>query len=95
MGEVGLWLVVVIITDIILDGVIGEEAPHLLVELGRQGLVVAEDEGGSRDVLDDVGDGEGLAGARDAEEHLGAVAPQDAVGELSDGLGLVARGLVF
>ena len=48
----------------------GEEVFELVIELGGEGLVVREDEGGALDLLDDLGHGEGLAGAGDAEEDL-------------------------
>ena len=38
--HVGLGLVVVVVADEVLDGVVRKEAPELLVELRRQGLVV-------------------------------------------------------
>jgi hypothetical protein len=41
-----------------------------VVELGGEGLVVREDERGPVAALDDLGHGEGLAGAGDAEEDL-------------------------
>ena len=46
------------------------------------------------DVPDDVGDGEGLARAGDAEERLVRRAGQDAFGQLRNGLRLVTGGLV-
>ena len=91
-GDVGLGLVVVVVGDEVLDGVVREEAPKLLEELGGQGLVVGEDEGRAVDRLDHLGDGEGLARAGDAEQHLLAVAALDAADELADGGGLVALG---
>ena len=69
-GDVGLGLVVVVVGDEVLDGVLGEEGFELVVELGGEGLVVREDEGGAVDLLDDLGHGEGLAGAGDAEQDL-------------------------
>jgi hypothetical protein len=46
---------------------------------------VGEHEGGSLDLLDDVGDGEGFAGAGDAEQDLVAVAAMEAFDEFVDG----------
>ena len=69
-GDVGFGLVVVVVGDEVLDGVVGEEGFELVVELGGEGLVVREDEGGALDLLDDLGHGEGLAGAGDAEQDL-------------------------
>ena len=65
-----------------------------MVELGGEGLVVREDEGGALGLLDDLGHGEGLAGAGDAEEDLVLFAGVEAGDELGDGAGLVALGLV-
>lgn len=94
-GQVGLGLVIIVIRDVIVHGVVGKKSSHLLVELGRQCLVVAKHEGGFVHVGDDVGHGESLARAGHAQQHLGRVAAQHAVGELLDGLWLVASGLVF
>ena len=69
-GDVGLGLVVVVVGDEVLDGVVGEELFELVIELGGEGLVVGEDEGGAVGLLDDLGHGEGLAGAGDAEQDL-------------------------
>ena len=65
-----------------------------MVELGGEGLVVREDERGALDLLDDLGHGEGLAGAGDAEQDLVLLAGGEAGDEFGDGAGLVALGLV-
>jgi len=93
-GDVGFGLVVVVVGDEVLDGVVGEELFELVIELGGKGLVVSEDERGAVDFLDDLGHGEGLAGAGDAEEDLIFVAGVEAGDELGDGAGLVAGGFV-
>ena len=67
---------------------------ELVVELGGEGFVVREDEGGALQLLDDLGHGEGFAGAGDAEEDLVFFAGVDAGDEFGDGSGLVALGLV-
>ena len=46
LGDVGLGLVVVVVADEVLDRVVGEEVLELAVELGGQGLVVGDDQGG-------------------------------------------------
>ena len=56
---------------------------------------MGEDEGGAVELGDDLGHGEGLAGAGDAEQDLGGFSGVDAGGELADGVGLVALGGVF
>src|SRR5690606_36228936 len=71
--------------------VVREERPELGVELGGERLVVRDDERRLAGVLDDVRDGERLAGAGRAEERLVAVAAEDALGEFGDGGGLVAH----
>ena len=68
--HIGLGLIVVVVADEVFDGVIGEEALELGIELGSQGFVVRHDQGGPLGGLHDVGDGEGLAGARRAQQGL-------------------------
>ncbi len=92
--DVGLGLVVVVVGDEVLDGVVGKELLELAVELGGQGLVVGEHQGGALHRGHHVGHGEGLAAAGDPEQDLVGVAALDACGQLGDGLGLVAAGLV-
>ena len=94
-GDVGLGLVVVEVGDEVFDGVFGEEVLELGVELGGECFVMAHDERRFADLLDDVGHGEGFAGAGDAEEGLVAVAGADGFDEFGDGLALVALGGVF
>ena len=94
LGDVGFGLIVVVIADEIVDGVVREEAFELLVELGREGFVVGEDEGRPADARDDVGGGEGLAGTGDAEEGLFGLARASAREELVDGRRLIAGGSV-
>ena len=65
-----------------------------MVELGGEGLVVGEDEGGTVELFDDLGHGEGFSGAGDAEENLVFFACVDAGDEFGDGTGLVALWLV-
>ena len=91
-GDEGFGLVVVVVADEVLDGVAGEEAAEFLVELGGQGLVVGDDQDRPVDPGDEVGHGEGLAGAGDALEDLVAGAGPEPFGEPVDGLDLVALG---
>ena len=49
---------------------------------------------GRLQLLDDLGHGEGLAGAGDAEQDLVFLAGVEAGDEFGDGAGLVALGLV-
>ena len=91
--DVGLRLVVVVVGDEVFDRVLRKEGLELAVELRRQRLVRGEDDRRALGRLDDLGGGEGLAGAGGAEQHLVALAGRDAGDELGDGGGLVARGL--
>ena len=56
---------------------------------------MGEDEGGAVDALDDLGHGEGFAGACNSKQDLMLLAGVEAVDELVDGAGLVAAGLVL
>ena len=95
VGNIGLRLVVVVVADEVLHGVVGKELLELRAELGRQGLVVGQHQGGPLDGLDDLGHGEGLSGAGDAQEDLLLQPALDARRQGGDGLRLVAGGLVF
>ena len=95
MGDVGLRLVVVVVGDEILHRVIGEELPELGAQLGGQGLVVGQHQGGALDLLDDLGHGEGLARAGDAQEGLLVQTHLNAVGQRLNGLRLVAGGRIL
>ena len=92
VGDIGFGLVVVVVADEILHGVVGEKLPELRAELGGQGLVVGQDQGGALDLFDDLGHGKGLAGAGHAQKRL-LVQPQlDPLGQGFDGLRLVPGG---
>ena len=88
--DVGLRLVVVVVGDEILDRVVREELLELGIELRGERLVGREDQRRALRLLDHLGHGEGLAGAGDAEQHLGAVVLADAGDEIADGGRLVA-----
>ena len=62
-GQVGLRLVVIVVGDEILHGVVREKGLELAIQLRGERLVVAQHERGPPHLLDDVGDGEGLARA--------------------------------
>ncbi len=81
-GNVGFWLVVVVVADEVLDGVLGEEALELLVQLSRQRLVVDHHERRPVHARDDLRHRERLAGAGDTEQHLVAIAANEALDEL-------------
>src|SRR3546814_4696170 len=75
----------------VLHRVVGKERLHLGVELRGESLVGRQDQRGPLQLCDRLGGGEGLAGAGDAEQHLVALALQQSLGQLADGLRLVAR----
>ena len=91
-GQVGLRLVIVVIGHIIFYRVVREETLHLFIKLRGERLVVAEDEGRAVYVVYDVGHGEGLSRACDAEQHLCVFALLYAIGQFLYGFGLVACG---
>ncbi len=93
LGDVGFRLVVVVVADEVVDGVVGEELLEFAVELGGQRLVVRHHQRGPLLLLDDVGHGEGLAGAGHAHEHLVLGAGLEPVDQGFDGLRLVPGGL--
>ena len=95
VGDIGLRLVIVIVADEILHRVVGEELPELGAQLGGQGLVVGQDQGGTLDLLDDLGHGEGLARSGDAQQRLLVQPHLDTPGQGLNSLGLVPAGLVF
>ena len=88
--HVGLGLVVVVVGDEVLDGVVREEAPELLVQLGGQGLVVDHDERRAVHPGDRLRHGEGLARPGDAEQGLERVAALESAHQFVDGPWLVA-----
>ena len=88
-GDVRLGLVVVVVGDEVLDGVARKELAHLPVELGGEGLVGGEHQGRALHGLDDVGDGEGLAGPGDPEQGLVRKAAREAIHEGGGGRSLV------
>ncbi len=93
--HIGFGLIVVVVGNEVFDGIVGEEALELAVELRRQRLVGGEDQGRPVGGGDHLGHGEGLARTGDAEQHLVALLAAHAVDEFGDRRGLVALGLVF
>jgi hypothetical protein len=68
-----------------------EERLELAIQLRRQRLVRRHDQRRLLNVLDDVGDGVGLARAGDAQQGLLGDARFEVAGQLRDGIRLVAR----
>ena len=91
--DVGFGLVVVVVADEVLDGVLGEEAAELLVELRRQRLVVRHHQRRPVHPRDALRHRERLARAGDAEQHLVLVAAVQPLDQLVDRAGLVAAKL--
>ena len=94
-GDVGLGLIVVVIGHKIAHGVVWKKFPKFRRKLRRKSFIVGNDQSRSVEFLDDVGHGEGFAGAGYAQQHLIVHPLPDAFGEPFDGLGLISRGLVF
>ena len=90
--DVRLGLVVVVVGDEVRDRVLREEFAKLLEQLGRERLVVADDQRGPTHAFDHVGHGERLAGAGRPEQDLFATTLVDAVHQLLDRLRLVTGG---
>ena len=91
LRDVGLGLVVVVVADEVVDGVVGKEVAELRVQLGREGLVVGEDERRPADPGDAIGHRERLAGAGHAHEDLRGPLLGDPADEALDGGGLIPR----
>lgn len=92
VGDVRLRLVIVVVRHEVFHGVFREEGPELLTQLGCQGFVVGQHQGGPLDPLDDLGHGIGLAAAGNAQQHLIPQAVFNAAGQCVDGLGLIPAG---
>ena len=71
LGDVGFRLIVIVVADKILHRVVREKLLKLAVELGRQGLVGGQHQGGQIELGHDVGHGKGLAGAGDPQATPG------------------------
>src|SRR5229473_6344896 len=92
--HISLRLVKIVIRNEVFHGIVRKEVLELVVELGRQRLVVGHDEGRAVDCLDHFGCGEGLARSGDAEQDLMLLAVEDAADEGIDGSSLIALGFV-
>ena len=89
---IGFWLIIVIITNEILNRVVGKEAFELTIKLGRQRFVRRKDDRGASRLFNHFCHGECFAGACCAKQHLIAVAVQHTSRQFFDGGGLVACG---
>ena len=69
LGEVSLGLVIVVMRHKIFHRVLWEIPDHFLVQLASERLVMAHDEGGDVELLDDVRHGKGLAAPGHPEQN--------------------------
>ena len=95
VGDIGLGLIIVVIGDKILHHVVGKKFPELRAQLGRQCLIMGQDQSWPVEPGDHGSHGKGLAGSGDPQQGLLPQSPVDAVGQGLNGLRLVAGGLVF
>ena len=82
--DVGLGLVVVVVADEVLDRVVGEHLAELVGQLGAQGLVRGDHQGGALQRLHDVRDRERLARAGGAQQRGVGIAALDGRDQLFD-----------
>ena len=66
-----------------------------MIKLRGQGFIVGQDQRGPVQLLNYLGDGEGLAGAGDAQEYLMFFAADNATDQLINCAGLIATRLVI
>ena len=92
--DIRLRLIIVVVGHEILHRVVREKLAELGAKLGSKYFVMGEHQRRTVHTLDDIRHGEGLSGARNAQEHLLLIAALDALHQLVYRLGLVARGLV-
>jgi hypothetical protein len=87
---VSLGLIVVVVRYEILDRIPGEKRLELAVELGCQGLVVCENQGGPADGFNHLGHRESLARPGHSQQHLVFLAVVQTSDKLVDCLALVS-----
>ena len=85
-----LGLVIVVVTDEVLDHVIGEKRFELGVKLSSQCFVVAEHQRGTLCIGNHIGHGERLSGTCNAQQRLVFVATLHTIGQFANGGRLVA-----
>ena len=95
LRDVCLGLVVVVVTDEVLDGVVGQQLPELVGQLGGQGLVRSHHQRRPLEFLDDPRGRGALAGSGRAEEDDVLRSGFDAPGDLFDSGRLVTGRLVL
>jgi len=92
--NIGLWLVIVIVGDEVLDRIIREEGFEFSIELRRQSFIRREDQSRSLGRFDDLGHGKGLAGSGRAEQDLVALALLDTIHEFGNRGALITGRIV-
>ena len=95
LRDVRLGLVVVVVGDEVLDGVVREQLPQLVGQLGGQRLVRRHHQRRPLQLLDQPRGGRRLAGAGRAQQHDVLLARADAPLQVVDRRRLVAGGLVL
>ena len=90
--DIGFRLVIVVIGNKVLHRVFGKEFLKLAVELGRQRLVGRQHQRGASHLRDDIGHGEGLAGAGHAQQYLMPQALAQIGHQTTDRFRLIAAG---
>ena len=90
--DVRLGLVVVVVTDEVLDPVVREELPHLVGQLRSERFVGSDDQGRTLHRLDGPGDSGALAAAGDTKQGLEPITPLDSRTQRGDGLRLIPAG---
>ena len=94
VGDVGFRLIVIVVTNEIFHGIVGEDLAEFGAELRREGLVMRQHQCGAVGGGDDISHGIGLAGTGDTQQNLLLQAHIETVYQLADGLRLIARGLI-
>ena len=70
MGDISLRLVVIVIGNKILHRIVGEKFPELRAKLGRQGLIVGQNQSGPVHLLNNRCHREGLTGTGHTQQGL-------------------------
>jgi len=87
--NVGFWLIIIIETDKVFDGVVGKETFEFAVKLGSQSFVWGKDNRWSLGCLDYFGDGECFTCTRGPQQNLVAITVGNPCNKFLDCGGLV------
>ncbi len=90
LGDIGLWLVVVVVRHEVLDGIVRQQLPELVGQLRGEGLVGRHHQCRALQLLNEPRGGRRLAGTGRAEQDDVGVTGTDAAGKLRDRGRLVA-----